>query len=120
MITYTVEVTRRIPEFVHLTIEATTPEEAIASALARVADHRDRLGPQLDYDTCDPDVVTALWLGDRDYPDDPEKWVPLPPTPLEALTTAIEAAVAPVREGWAVPVALRKLLAALDKWKDEH
>ena len=55
---YTVEVTWRVPEYTHLTIQADSAEQAIALALEKVADNPDAHERTLDYDSCGADVVT--------------------------------------------------------------
>jgi hypothetical protein len=75
--TYTVEVTWRVPEFVHLTVEANSPDEARAKALAEVAEHPDRFERKFDYETCGPDEVTGIWEGDEAYPDGRSQSLPL-------------------------------------------
>jgi hypothetical protein len=67
--TYTVEVTWRVPECVHLTVEANSPKEANAIALTEVAQHPDRLERKLEYETCGPDEVTGIREGDEADPD---------------------------------------------------
>ncbi len=115
---YTVEVTWRVPEYTHLTVQADTPAEAIERALAEVANNPDAYQRTFDYENCGPDVVTGLWEGDEPYPDPPGSTLPLPQTHERNLETAIEAAVAHVREGGSAPVELRNLLAAFDAWKE--
>ena len=68
---YTVEVTWRVPEYTHLTVQADTPAEAIERALAEVANDPDAYQRTFDYENCGPDVVTGLWEGDEPYPDLP-------------------------------------------------
>ena len=114
---YTVEVTWRVPEYTHLTVQADSPAQAIELALAQVADNPDAHERTLDYECCGADVVTGLWEGDEAYPDPPGSTLPLPPTPERDLETAIEAAVAHVRHGCPAPVELHNLLAAFDAWR---
>jgi len=113
---YTVEVTWRVPEYTHLTVQADSPTQAIELALARVADNPDAHERTLDYESCGPDV-TGLWEGNEAYPDPPGSTLSLPPTPERDLETAIEAAVAHVRKGWSAPLELRNLLTAFDAWR---
>ena len=115
---YTVEVTWRVPEYTHLTVQADSPAQAIERALTEVADNPDAHERTLDYESCGPDVVTGLWEGDEAYPDPPGCTLPLPQTPERDLETAIEAAVAQVREGWSAPLELRNLLVAFDAWRE--
>ena len=117
MQTYTVEVSWTVPEYVHITVEANTPIEAMDKALARVAENPDQFQRKLDYESCGPDLVTGLWEGDRAYPSDSAKALPLPATRQDELERAIEAAVEHVRQGWAASVELRALLTAFDRWK---
>jgi hypothetical protein len=85
---YTVEVTWRVPEYTHLTVQADSPAQAIKVALAEA------------------------------YPDPPGNTLPLPQTPERHLETAVEAAVAHVRKGSSAPRELRNLLAAFDAWRE--
>jgi hypothetical protein len=117
MQSYTVEVTWRVPEYTHLTVQADSPEQAVTLALEKVADNPDAHERTLDYDCCGADVGTGLWEGDEAYPEPPGSTLPLPPTPERDLETAIEAAVAHVRQGCSAPVELHNLLAAFDAWR---
>jgi hypothetical protein len=114
----TVEVTWRVPEYTHLTVQADTPEQAIERALEKVASNPDACERTLDYDSCGADVVTGLWEGDEAYPDPPGSTLPLPPTPERHLETAIEAAITHIRQGFSAPVELHNLLAAFDAWRE--
>ena len=78
---YTVEVTWRVPEYTHLTVQADSPGQAIQRALKKVADNPDAHERTLDYDSCGADVVTGLWEGNEAYPEPPGSTLPLPPTP---------------------------------------
>jgi hypothetical protein len=118
MKTFSAEVTWRVPEHIHLTIEAETREEAIEKALAEVACNPDRYARTLDYDNCGSDAVTGLWEGDEAYPSDPAKDIPLPRSPVRALEEAIEAAVQPARDGWSAPPEIHALLKAFDAWRE--
>jgi hypothetical protein len=115
---YTVEVTWRVPEYTHLTVQADSPAQAIELALAEVANNPDAHERTFDYDCCGADVITGLWEGDEPYPDPPGSTLPLPQTPERHLETAIEAAVAHVRKGSSAPRELRNLLAAFDAWRE--
>jgi hypothetical protein len=75
--TYTVEVTWRVPEYVHLTVEASSPDHASTKALAEVAEHPDRFERKLDFETCGPDEVTGIREGDEPYPDGRPRSLPL-------------------------------------------
>ena len=88
---YTVEVTWRVPEYTHLTVQANSPAQAIELALAEVANNPDTHERTLDHDCCGPDVITGLWEGGEPYPDPPGSTLPLPQTPERHLETAIEA-----------------------------
>jgi hypothetical protein len=118
MQSYTVEVTWRVPEYTHLTVQADSAEQAIELALAKVADNPDDHKRKLDYESCGADVVTGLWEGDEAYPEPPGSTLPLPPTPERDLETAIEAAVAHVRQGCFAPIELHNLLTAFDTWRE--
>lgn len=115
---YTVEVTWRVPEYIHLTVEADTPARAIERARAEAANNPDAYQRTLDYENCGPDVITGLWEGDEPYPDPPGSTLPLPQTHESNLKTAIEEAVAHVRGGCSASVELRNLMAAFDAWKE--
>jgi len=115
---YTLEVTWRVPEYIHLTVEADTPTQAIERALAEAVNNPDAYKRTLDYENCGPDVITGLWEGDEPYPDPPGSTLPLPRTYERNLETAIEAAVAHVRERCSAPVELRNLMTAFDAWKE--
>ena len=114
---YTVEVTWRVPEYTHLTVQADTPEQAIERALEEVANDPDAHPRTMDYEGCGPDVITGLWEGDEAYPDPPGCTLPLPQTAERNLEAAIEAAVAGVRETSLAPVEMHNLLAAFDAWR---
>ena len=118
MKTFSAEVTWLVPEYVHLTIEAETPERAIEKALAEVAGDPDRYERTLDYDTCGPDTVTGLWEGDEAYSTDPSKTLSLPPTPTRNLEAAIEAAIQHARNDWSAPPEIHALLKAFDAWRE--
>lgn len=118
MKTFSVEVTWRVPEYVHLTVEAETPEDAIEKALSEVARDPNRYERNLDYDTCGPDVVTGLWEGDEAYSTDPAKELPLPRTPTQELESAIEAVIGHCRAGWSAPPEIHALLEAFDAWRE--
>ena len=113
----TVEVTWRVPEYTHLTVQADTPTQAIELALAELANDPDAHPRKFDYEGSGPDVITGLWEGDEAYPEPPGSTLPLPPTRERDLETAIEAAVAHVRQGCSAPVELHNLLAAFDTWR---
>ena len=51
---YTVEVTWRVPEYTHLTVQADSPGQAIQRALKKVADNPDAHERTLDYDSSAP------------------------------------------------------------------
>ena len=117
MQSYTVEVTWRVPEYTHLTVQAERPNKRSNLRWKRWQTIPTLMSAQLDYEGSGPDVVTGLWEGDEAYPEPPGSTLPLPPTPERDLETAIEAAVAHVRQGCSAPVELHNLLAAFDTWR---
>ena len=115
---YSTEVTWLVPEYVTLTVEAETPQEAMEKALAEVALDLDRFLRKLDYDTCGPDVVTGLWEGPEAYADDPARQVDLPRTPTQTLEAAIAAVVQEARAGAAAPPEIHALIEAFEAWRE--
>ena len=62
MTRYTVEITNLVPEFLHIEVDAESPEQAIEQAQSEASENWE--GAELSYEGAGQNIVTGIWEGE--------------------------------------------------------